>query len=272
MYIGAPAKGVRVVLAEGVGVVLADHCSYMYIGAGQRRGAGTGRPLLVHVHWCWPEVWGWYWLTTALLVHVHWCWPEVWGWYWPTTARTCTLVLARGVGLVLADHCSYMYIGAGQRCGAGTGRPPNLSMTCTSKILKSSRIFDLCKLISHHGQEPKYLKQLKNDKESVGFLMVLMRGPAGACPGHVQESRPTPQAFIITPAEMQADTSGIDNRVGRIRTMLCTSRQADTSDIDNRVGRIRTKGRTSRQADTSDIDNRAGRIRTKKDVGFSTIT
>ncbi|KAG1720660.1 uncharacterized protein EDB91DRAFT_1088749 [Suillus paluster] len=141
MYIGAPAKGVRVVLAEGVGVVLADLCLYMYIGAGQR-----------------------------------------------------------GVGLVLADHCSYMYIGAGQRCGAGTGRPPNLSMTCTSKILKSSRIFDLCKLISHHGQEPKYLKQLKNDKESVGFLMVLMREPAGACPGHVQESRPTPQAFIITPA------------------------------------------------------------------------
>ncbi|KAG1863112.1 hypothetical protein F4604DRAFT_1683703 [Suillus subluteus] len=233
MYIGAPAKGVRVVLAEGVGLVLADLCLYMYIGAGQR---GVG---LVLADLC-------------LYMYIG--------------------AGQRGVGVVLADHCLYMYIGAGQRCGAGTGRPPNLSMTCTSKILKSSRIFDLCKLISHHGQEPKYLKQLKNDKESVGFLMVLMREPAGACPGHVQESRPTPQAFIITPAEMQADTSGIDNRVGRIRTMLCTSRQADTSDIDNRVGRIRTKGHTSRQADTSDIDNRAGRIRTKKDVGFSTIT
>ncbi|KAG2130401.1 hypothetical protein DEU56DRAFT_757885 [Suillus clintonianus] len=85
--------------------------------------------------------------------------------------------------------------------------------------------------VKHHGQEPKYLKQLKNDKESVGFLMVLMREPAGACPGHVQKGRPTPQALITEPAG-----SGP-------WTMVCTRRQADTSGIDNRVGRIRTKSR-----------------------------
>ncbi|KAG2109757.1 hypothetical protein DEU56DRAFT_762407 [Suillus clintonianus] len=213
MYIGAGQRcesGTGQPLGQSVGVVLADLCLYMHIGAGQSCGDGTGRPLLVHAHWCWPELWGW---------------------YWPTSACTCTLVLARAVGMVLADLCLYMHIGAGQRCGDGTGRPPNLSMTCTSKILKSSRIFDLCKLISHHGQEPKYLKQLKNDKESVGFLMVLMREPAGACPGHVQKGRPTLQALITEPAG-----SGP-------WTMVCTRRQADTSGIDNRVGRIRTKSR-----------------------------
>ncbi|KAG2115047.1 hypothetical protein DEU56DRAFT_761728 [Suillus clintonianus] len=186
--------------------VLADHCLYMYIGAGQRCGGGTGRPLLVHAHWCWPELWGW---------------------YWPTSACPCTLVLARAVGMVLADLCLYMHIGAGQSCGDGTGRPLLIhAHWCWPEVWGW-----YWPTTQHHGQEPKYLKQLKNDKESVGFLMVLMREPAGACPGHVQKGRPTLQALITEPAG-----SGP-------WTMVCTRRQADTSGIDNRVGRIRTKSR-----------------------------
>jgi hypothetical protein len=83
----------------------------------------TTRHRPVHAHWCRPRVYEWYWPGDA----VYTCG------YWPTTAHTCTLVLARVVGVVPANHCPYsvgvvlanlyMYIGAGQRCGGSTGRP-----------------------------------------------------------------------------------------------------------------------------------------------------
>jgi hypothetical protein len=76
-----------------------------------------------------------------------------------------------------------------------------MSRPCTGRQADTSDIDNRVgqiRTMSIIVKNPKYLTQLKNDKESV--LMLLMREPAGACPDHVQEGRPTPQALILGPA------------------------------------------------------------------------